>query len=425
MIQTNSAQRRKLEQLTASALDEYQCERFNQLLQDILPENSFYSNKLARCPHSISTLQQLGEFPYTFKDELLGSGGSDFAANLTYPLAKYVRFHRTSGTRGRPLVVLDTSDDWQWFTNSWQYVLDAANVQPDDRVMLAFSFGPFIGFWSANDAAVDRGCLVIPGGGMSTLQRVELIRSSMTTIVCCTPSYAMRMAEVAEENAVDLRETSVKAIIVAGEPGGSVPAIKERIENSWGARVVDHAGASEIGPWGYANPSGTGLHVIESEFIAEFLSVATGEPATEGELSELVLTALGRSGCPVIRYRTSDLVRPLWDHDQESRFVFLDGGVLGRTDDMMIIRGVNIYPSAIEHILRGFPEVVEYQMTVCKEGEMDSLSIEIEDRLEQPDRVAEELQLRLALRVDVRCVPLGSLPRYEAKSRRFVDLRRS
>jgi phenylacetate-CoA ligase len=247
----------------------------------------------------------------------------------------------------------------------------------------------------------------------------------MTTIVCCTPSYAMRMAEVAEENAVDLRETSVKAIIVAGEPGGSVPAIKERIENSWGARVVDHAGASEIGPWGYANPNGTGLHVIESEFIAEFLSVGTGEPATEGELSELVLTALGRSGCPVIRYRTSDLVRPLWDHDQESRFVFLDGGVLGRTDDMMIIRGVNIYPSAIEHILRGFPEVVEYQMTVCKEGEMDSLSIEIEDRLEQPERVAEELRLRLALRVDVGCVAMGSLPRYEAKSRRFVDLRRS
>ncbi len=163
--------------------------------------------------------------------------------------------------------------------------------------------------------------------------------------------------------------------------------------------------------------------MIESEFIAEFLSVETGQPAREGELSELLLTSLGRRGCPVIRYRTGDLVRPQWNHDEPSRFVLLPGGVLGRTDDMMIIRGVNVFPSAVEQILRGFPEVVEYRMTARREHEMDSLTIEVEDRLEQPERIAEELQLRLGLRVDVVSVPLGSLPRYEAKSRRFVDLR--
>ena len=169
---------------------------------------------------------------------------------------------------------------------------------------------------------------------------------------------------------------------MAGEPGGSVPAIRARIERAWGAAVVDHAGATEVGPWGFADAAGRGLHVNESEFIAEFVSVETGEPAREGELSHLILTSLGRVGAPVIRYRTGDLVRPTWPSESEpNRFVLLDGGVLGRADDMMIIRGVNIFPSAVEQILHGFPEVVEYRLTACKRGALDELVIEVEDHL--------------------------------------------
>ena len=422
-MDAKAQQRREAEQWSREQLERHQCAKLNWLLSEILPSNTFYANKLAHAPHKLASLEPLASFPFTFKDELIGNDPPDVAANRTYPLEDYIRFHRTSGTRGRPLVVLDTADDWQWWIDTWQFVYDAADVGRADRVFLAFSFGPFIGFWSAHDAAVARGCLVIPGGGMSTTQRIDLLRSSRATVVCCTPSYALRMAEVAEEQEVDLRASDVRALIVAGEPGGSVPAIRHRIETAWGARVVDHSGATEVGPWGYASANDEGLHVIESEFIAEFLSVETGQPAGEGELSELLLTSLGRRGCPVIRYRTGDLVRPQWNHDEPSRFVLLPGGVLGRTDDMMIIRGVNVFPSAVEQILRGFPEVVEYRMTARREHEMDSLTIEVEDRLEQPERIAEELQLRLGLRVDVVSVPLGSLPRYEAKSRRFVDLR--
>jgi phenylacetate-CoA ligase len=265
--------------------------------------------------------------------------------------------------------------------------------------------------------------LVIPGGGLSTLARLDLLQSSQATVLCCTPSYALHMAEVARENHLAPASFSVRRIIVAGEPGGSIPAVRHRIETAWNARVIDHGGATEVGPWGYADQQQRGLHVMENEFFAEFLSVESGEPAGEGGLAELVLTTLGRYGSPVIRYRTGDLVRPSWTAEGPNRFVLLEGGVLGRADDMMVIRGVNVFPGAIEQILRGFPDVMEYRMTAYKEGQMDALLVEIEDRLEAPQRVASELQLRLGLRVDVRSVPLGSLPRFEGKGGRFVDRR--
>ena len=424
MTPTTYDERRRLEQLDAGALAEYQLARLNQLLDTILPCNRFYADKLAGLPRPLTSLEQLTRLPFTTKEELQApSTTDDLAANLTYPLERYVRFHRTSGTRGRPLVVLDTAADWAWWTDTWQYVLDAAELGPEDRVLMAFSFGPFIGFWSAHDAAAARGMLVIPGGGLSTIARLELAMTSRATAVFCTPSYALHMAEVAAENQVDLAASAVRRLVVAGEPGGSLPALRQRIETAWGARVIDHSGASEVGPWGYADGESRGLHVTESEFIAEFLSVDTGQPAEEGELAELVLTCLGRAGSPVIRYRTNDLVRPIRNRAGARRFVLLDGGVLGRTDDMMIIRGVNVFPSSVEQILRGFPEIVEYRMVAYRDGEMDGLAVEIEDRLDAPRRVQRELQLRLGLRVDVRNVPRESLPRFEGKGKRFLDER--
>jgi len=246
--------------------------------------------------------------------------------------------------------------------------------------MMAFSFGPFIGFWTAHDAALARGALVIPGGGLSTLARLDLIQTSQATALLCTPSYALHLAESAVANGIDAASLAVRKIIVAGEPGGSVPAIRSRIEAAWNACVVDHAGATEVGPWGYADRAGRGLHVVESEFIAEFLAVDTGRPAREGELAELILTTLNRSGCPVIRYRTGDLVRPFRNAAGENRFVLLEGGVLGRVDDMLVIRGMNIFPSSVEQVLRSFPDVAEYRLVADRIAAMDVLTVEVEDR---------------------------------------------
>ena len=404
-------ERRLCTQADHANLVQGQIASLNRMLSFVLPRNQFYREKLGSNDLQIKNLEQLRELPFTYKDELIENERQrGFPTNLTYPLENYVRLHRTSGMRARPLVVLDTPEDWMWWIKTWQFVL-------------AFSFGPFIGFWSAFDAIVARNAMAIPSGGMNTLARLELLRSTRSTAMFCTPSYALHLAEVATANQIDVSDLAVRRIVVAGEPGGSIPAIRDQIESFWNAKVIDHGGASEIGPWGFADPAQRGLYIIESEFIAEFLSAETGQPADEGELSELVLTSLGRWGSPVIRYRTGDLVQPTWNDNQTCRFVLLNGGVLGRTDDMMVIRGVNVFPSSIEQILRSFPEVIEYRMTVLKQGAMDHLLIEVEDRLEKPDRIETELRLRLGLRVEVVLVPMGSLPRFEGKGRRFVDKR--
>jgi len=426
MSVTSFVERRRIQQLERAALSQLQLEKLNHLLAEVLVHNRFYQHKLAACPKQLESFDQLADLPQTSKEELQPDADDEpFAVNRSYPFERYVRCHQTSGTRGRPLVVLDTADDWRWWIDAWQYVLDAAQITSEDRALLAFSFGPFIGFWSAFDALVHRGSLVIPGGGLSSLARIELIHPAKVTAIFCTPTYAMRLTEVAAEYKINLAALTVDKIIVAGEPGGSVDSARRRIERAWNARVFDHGGATEVGPWGFPDADGRGLYVNESHFIAEFVSVETGHPAKEGELSQLILTTLGRTGAPVIRYRTGDLVRPRWTTNGGKGFVFLESGILGRVDDMLIIRGMNVYPTAIEQILHGFPEVVEYRITARKHGAMDELVVEVEDHLQQPARIADELRLKLGLKIDVRCVSAMSLPRFEGKGQRFVDERPS
>ncbi|MBX9788450.1 MAG: phenylacetate--CoA ligase family protein [Pirellulales bacterium] len=417
-------ERDRLSRLARIELERHQLQRLAELLAAILPNNAFYTEKYADLPLPPQSLSDLAALPYTFKEELLEPRQNGrLASNQTWPLTRYVRYHQTSGTRGRPLAIVDSFDDWRWWLDCWQFVLDAAGINAGDRVLMAFSFGPFVGFWSAHDALLHRGCLVIPGGGLNSAGRLELARRTGASVLCCTPSYALHLAEVAAEQKTDPAALGIRKLLLAGEPGGSVAGTRARIAALWQAEVFDHAGASEVGPWGIPDPRGGGLFINEADFLCEFLAVETGRAAEEGELAELVLTTLGRAGCPVIRYRTGDLVRPSWRSDAACRFVHLPGGIVGRVDDMVIVRGVNIFPTAIEHIVRSFPEVIEYRATLSLRQGLDELSIEIEDRLEEPARVAAELQLRLGLRVDVCTVPLGSLPRFEGKGKRFVDCR--
>ncbi len=423
MRPTNYEQRRQIENLTRADLQKYQLERLERLFQAILPANQFYREKLAGLDIPPRSMEALSRLPFTYKEELQANRRhGELCRNQTFATDHYTRIHQTSGTRGRPMVVLDTTEDWLWWMDCWQYVLDAAEVTSNDRVFMAFSFGPFIGFWSANDACLRRGCLVIPGGGLSTLGRLEMMRALKATVLFCTPSYALHLAEVAAQHQVDVGVLDIRVSVLAGEGGGSIPATRSHLEQAWRARIFDHAGATEVGPWGYGDALGRGLYVNESEFVPEFLSVSRGEPAEPGELAELVLTSLGRLGCPILRYRTGDLVRySVGEHTNQ--FAFLEGGIVGRSDDMLVIRGVNVFPTAVEQIVRGFPEVVEFRITAFRRGSMDQLSIEIEDRLENPDRVAEELRTRLGLKIEVQHVPTGSLPRFEGKGRRLVDLR--
>lgn len=413
--------------LSRPALVAFQRDRWKLLLQLVLRENGFYQRKFASIVNLTTSsnfdLDCLGKLPFTTKAELMEGG--DFSANLTWPTDRYVRFHRTSGTHGKPLAVLDTAEDWDWWCNSWQYVLDQAECERGDRAFMAFSFGPFIGFWSAFDAATRRGMLVAPGGGLSTAARIGLIHTFSPRVLFCTPSYALHLAESAKQQRLDPSELGVERLIVAGEPGGSVPELRQELEQVWGAIVIDHAGATEIGPWGFGDERGHGIYVNEAEFIAEVIDRETLEPVDEGGLGELVLTSLGRFGAPVIRYRTGDMVRPSWPVDGECRFMRLDRGVLGRADDMLIVRGVNVFPASVETILRSFESIDEYRMTAFKQNAMDCLKIEVEGEAVDTARISRAIEVGIGLRVELVAVEHGALPRSDGKAQRFIDRRKA
>lgn len=325
------------------------------------------------------------------------------------------------------MVILDTTDDWQRWSWTWQHILEAATVTPEDRVFIAFSFGPFIGFWSAHQACIDRGATVIPGGGLSSLARLEFLRQSSATVLCCTPTYALHLAEVAAAEAFPIEDLNVNRIIVAGEPGGSVDSVRNRIEQAWNAQVVDHSGATEIGPWGFGWPERSGLHIIETSFIAELIPLELPENSERNDaasqLHELVLTSLGRLGAPVFRYKTGDIVSAERPQVGKCRFLWLPQGVVGRTDSMVTIRGINVFPSSVDAIVREIPEISEYRVHVVSKNYLDELSVEIEAPPSAQTKLENAFGMHLGLRVPVSIAPTDSLPRSEGKAKRWLDER--
>jgi phenylacetate-CoA ligase len=407
--------------------------RLQQLLHTIDGRNAFYTRKLAEAgvrASEIRSVADLARLPFTTKAELVADqlAHAPWGTALTEPLAHYTRYCQTSSTTGRPLRWIDTTSSWQWMLECWKAVYRAARVAAGDRIFFPFSFGPFLGFWSAFEAGAQIGAHVVPGGGMSSQLRLGLIERVGARVLCCTPTYALRLAEVALDTHPPgwLAAVGVRVIIVAGEPGGSIPATRELIAARWGARVIDHHGLTEVGPVSFEcweHPGG--LHVNEVEFVAEVVDPATGQPTPDGALGELVLTNLGRGACPVIRYRTGDLVVRRGGHCACGRtLAWLDGGILARADDMVTVRGVNVYPAAIEAVVRRTPAILEFRSTVGHDGAMRTLSIEIEvapssDEGQVTTRLTHDLREALGLTVPLRVVASGTLPRFDMKARRF------
>lgn len=417
-----------LETASHDLLEAHQLARLQMGLQRILPSNTFYARKLLYVEDTLTleSLADLKKLPFTNKHELVADQVLHpvFGHNLTYPLSQYVRLHQTSGTTGQPLKVPDTQESWDWWADCWMTVYEGAGVTSEDVVYLAFGFGPFIGFWAAYEGAKRLGALTVPGGGMDSLQRLRAMKEVGATVLVCTPSYALRLAEVAQENGIDLSAYSIRTTIHAGEPGASIPATRQRIEQAWHARTYDHAGMTEMGAYGFSCAEQHGIHVNEGEFIAEIINPVTEEPVQPGEIGELVLTNLGRWCYPVLRYRTGDLVKHGGHTCNCGRsFLSLPGGVLGRADDMLIVRGVNVYPSALADILHRFPEVQEYRIIVTKAGELDEISLQVECPPDLVSRLQTELHIALNLRVPIEAVASGTLPRFEMKARRVEDRR--
>lgn len=412
-----------------------QLDRLRRLLTAIVPANPFYAAKLAAVgrTQTLDTLEDFREFPFTVKSELVQDQAKHppFGSNLTFPIDQYTRYHQTSGTTGAPLRWPDTPQSWESMVERWVEIFHAAEVGPGDRIVFAFSFGPFIGFWLAFEAGARVGALCLPAGGLTSLARLRLILDTGATVLCCTPTYALRLAEVAGQEKLDLGRSRIRRIVVAGEAGGSIPSTRQQLETLWpGARVFDHHGMTETGPVTYECPDRPGyLHVMESGFIAEVIDPGTTRVLGPGETGELVLTTLLRVGSPLLRYRTGDLVRtsavagPCVCGRSE---LVLEGGILGRVDDMVIVRGVNVYPSGVEHLLRSIGGIAEYQMKVTRVGALTELDLTVEPEAECPDakelgrRIEKAFEQSFALRVPVRVVAPGALPRFEMKARRWI-----
>ncbi len=416
-------------------LREKQLAALNELVVEIAPGNAFYAAKLKECGGE-SGFESLESFsakmPYTTKKELAEDHANHppYGSNLSYPIDKYTRLHQTSGTSGKPMAWLDTPEGWQWILDSWKVVWRECGAKAGDSAIFPFSFGPFLGFWVAFEAAAQMGIRCIPAGGQNSIERLKMIFRHKPGWLCCTPTYALHLIQVAQKEGIDLSSSSIRRIIVGGEPGGSIPEVRERIESGWGnARVFDHHGMTETGPVTYSDLEDPQLlKIVHEAYFCEVIHPETGDTVDDGEIGELILTTLGRAGSPLLRYRTGDLVKPVAVPGDDPSAFALQGGILGRADDMVVVRGVNLYPSAIDAVVRGFGGVGEYQVVVDMTGSMVQASMTVENVSHVDDGILSlEFEKRLrevfSLRIPVKVVVPGVLPSFEMKAKRWNVVR--
>lgn len=429
----------EIETATRQVMREIQTAKFLVQLRHAYDNSPFYRKKFDEAgvkPEQVRSLDDIPRLPFTTKDELKSDQAehSPWGSNLAVPIDECLRVHSTSATTGRPVMYLDTREDWEGFYRSYARGLYGMGIRKSDMVMCAFSYGPWIGFWSGFFAAQEIGCLMFPAGGFSTEQRIDAILTYPITVLGCTPSYALYMVEEAKKRGIDLaKQSKIHITWHTGEPGASIPATKKKLEEAFGARCYDIPGLTEVAAWGFSCIEQSGLvHVHEDYCYPEVLDLQTDKPVTPGGEGELVFTSLYRKAMPLIRYRTRDVVKVADRSCPCGRTLFcVEGGILGRLDDMKKIRGVVVYPGRIEEIVRQYDGVDEYQVVFKRVSGLDEIVVRIDpspvipaDRHENlQNEIAHGLQIGLGIRVTVELVSSGSLPRWDHKAKRFVDER--
>lgn len=433
----------KNETMAREDLDRLRLEKLRRLCARANEHSPFHRRKFEAAgfsPDQLESMDDLRRIPFTTREEWMACQEEKpiFGDLVTAGRDRAIRYHLTSGTSGRtPLRVLDGTADWAWISEMWAYGFWGFGVRPEDTVFFAFSYGSFIGFWGAHYCCEKMGCLVLPSGNMTTENRVRQIAEMGVTTVCATPTYALRMAQEARNLGIDLPSSPVNKLILSGEPAGSIPSTKKLVEEQWGAKAGDTAGMTEIGTimiFECAEQPG-GTHIIEDHFIEEVLEPHGEEPVPYGEKGERVVTSFGRGFIPLIRYRTKDMVEKI-PHTECScgrTFDIYRGGIQGRWDDMLLVRGTNVYPRAIESIVREYDEVDEFQVKLTREeGIRDEITLRVELKPQHEGAWEEGLHKRLGedlsrnhegLRFNVELAEAGSLPRFELKAKRVVDER--
>ena len=429
-----------LETLPQEKLKQIQFKKFQALVKWAYEHSKFY-NRLYRDaglePGDIRTFDDIRKVPQMGKASMRSVQGKDpfpYGDILCVPLKDVTCYRQTTGTTGQPIYQADTWQDWELSIETYAYALYAQGYRDTDRFFLPFGYNIFVAFWAAHLAAEKLGCEVIPGGVLNTEARILKMRELRATAMAATPSYVLGMAETAQKIGINPPEDLlIRKITVAGEPGGSIPATRKRMEDAWGAKVFDQVGSTEIGHWGWECRHQTGLHVNDAFFLIEIEDIKTGEPITEpGKKGKMIITTLNRFAQPCIRFDVKDIIQ--WKAGQcecGRTFRRLDGGVIGRTDDITKVKGVLLSPSAIEEVVRKFPQLSnEYQVIVTRTGATDNITLKVEYLAEYKDSIIEiekklaiDLRLTTNLGYDIEFHEQGSLLRSEGKSRRFKDMR--
>lgn len=432
-----------IETLPQEEIEKLQIKKFRRIVRWAYERSRFHGSLYRAAgvePDAIRSLEDVRRVPKVEKSMMRDVQRKDpfpYGDALCVPLDEVTEFRQTSGTTGQPVYQPDTWQDWEWWSECWATLLWAQGYRPSDRVFLPFGYNIFVAYWAGHYASEKIGCETVPGGVLDTKARILKMQELRATAMMATPTYVLGMASVAANQlGIDpAKDLQVRRLTCAGEPGALVPATKKRMEQAWNAKVFDHAGATEIGAWGFECEDQPGaLHVNEAMFLAEIEDLDTGEPITEpGRRGKLVITALDRIAQPCIRFDSKDIVQ--WGDRPCScgrSFRLLPGGVVGRADDITKIKGVLVAPSAIEDVVRSMAELGdEYEVVVTKRGDVDHVLLKVEliesaisREKELTAKLLTELRVKTNLGYEIEVHPFGSLPRYDVKAKRFKDLRK-
>jgi len=431
-----------LETLDPQELKKLQLNKFKNIFGWAYKNSKFHRglyDEAGLTPDDIRTMADVQRVPKVEKSmmrDIQRKAPFPYGDALCVPIEEVTEFRQTSGTTGQAVYQPDTWQDWEWWAESWSYILWAQGYRPSDRVFIPFGYNVFVAFWAGHYGAEKVGCEVVPGGVLDTQARILKIQELKATALMGTPTYILGMADTAKKKmGIDPTTLGVTKITCAGEPGASIAGTKKRMEDAWNAKVYDHAGATEIGAWSYeCSDQPGGIHVNEAFFLVEIEDPDTGEIIdTPGRKGKMVITALDRMAQPCIRFDSKDVIE--WAAEPCScgrTFRIIKGGVQGRADDITKVKGVLLSPGAIEEVVRSIDRLGdEYEVVVDKLGDIDRIKLKVElvpGAEDQEKAVESELKDQLRLKTNlgyrIEFYDYGQLPRYDVKARRFKDLRK-
>ena len=425
----------EIETMSRKDLEALQLERLQALVKRVYEKIPFYKESFDKAgvkPEDIKTLDDLTKFPFTVKQDMRDAYPFGLFA---VPREEVVRVHCSSGTTGTATVVGYTQADLERWGDCFARFLYAAGCGPESTLQVSYGYGLFTGGLGAHNGGERAGCTVLPMSTGNTKRQVRLMKDFGVDCLCCTPSYALNIAEVAEEEGYNPREFPIHAGILGAEPCSE--ATRAEIEQKLGIQVFDIYGLSEVMGPGVACECEKqhGLHVCEDQFIIEIVDPKTLQPVPDGEWGEVVFTTLCKDCSPLVRYRTRDISRILVGECECGRTFRRMDRIAGRTDDMMILRGVNVFPSQIEEEIVSFPEIAaQYQLILTTKGTLDHAELRVEtvpefsfDEVRRLEKLKKDLQKalkeNLQIAVDVKIVEPKTIERSEGKAKRIIDLR--